>query len=312
MKARGDIRIWLNRLLDARDTASAMVAQKEMADAAQEIVREVDTGKVPEAARSALCEGALPRELSDFPLSSWPDEALTHLNNMLPWAAVSLDEQGRSLGLPWSAKKRSQTQLLDEPRHKAFNEVYPLAGKQVLEVGCFEGLHTISCASYGAHVTAVDSRMENLVKTLVRLWAYGVQADVKLWDLEQDSPANIPAQWDMLHHIGVLYHLTDPVGHLKAVLPRTREALLLDTHVAMDDAHASMSYEVDGVSYPYFHFRESSVSPFAGVLDHAKWLRIEDLMQLVRDQGFADVRLVYDQVQGNGRRVRIWGFREQR
>ena len=39
---------------------------------------------------------------------------------------------------------------------------------------------------------------------------------------------------DVMHHVGVLYHLRDPVAHLAAALPQVSTALMLDTHVAPD------------------------------------------------------------------------------
>lgn len=216
---------------------------------------------------------------------------------------------GRHLGSAWRSNKRANIRYLVEGRHVAFNEAYPLAGKHVLEVGCFEGIHTISCLHHGATVTAVDCRIENLLKTLTRLWCYGYRADVKRWDLEEDAHADIPQSWDMLHDIGVLYHLSDPVRHLRDALKRTREALLLDTHVAQNESTAAESYEVDGHSFGFERHGEKSVSPFAGVRDHAKWLVLEELQELIATEGFKDDRVKSDRAERNGRRVTVWAFR---
>ena len=53
------------------------------------------------------------------------------------------------------------------------NEQFDLADKHVLEVGCFEGIHTVSLAMLARKVTALDARMENVVKTIVRSAMFG-------------------------------------------------------------------------------------------------------------------------------------------
>lgn len=299
--------IWLNRLLAARSVEDAKIAEQEIGASVSELVRGFDASS-HSVQRSPVGPRMLPPG-SNFPISSFSDDQLLQLNSLLPWAAMTVDEHGRHLGSAWRSNKRANVQYLVEGRHVAFNEAYPLAGKHVLEVGCFEGIHTISCLHHGATVTAVDSRMENLLKTLTRLWCYGYQADVKRWDLEEDAPADIPESWDVLHHIGVLYHLSDPVGHLRHALKRTREALLLDTHIAPGEEAATESYEVDGQSFRFERHGEKSVSPFAGVRDHAKWLVLEELQGLIAAEGFKDVRVKSDRAERNGRRITLWAFR---
>lgn len=307
MRDRADAIIWLHRLLSARNVEDAKIAEQEIGASVSEFVRGFDASS-NSIQRSTVGPRMLPPGRS-FPISSFPDEQLLQLNSLLPWAAMTVDENGRHLGSAWRSNKRENVQFLVEGRHVAFNKAYPLAGKHVLEVGCFEGIHTISCLHHGATVTAVDSRIENLLKTLTRLWCYGYQADVKRWDLEEDAPADIPRSWDMLHHIGVLYHLSDPVGHLRDALKRTREALLLDTHIAQNEGSAVESYDVDGRTFRFERHGERSVSPFAGVRDHAKWLVLDELRELIAAEGFKDVRVKSDRAERNGRRVTLWAFR---
>lgn len=238
------------------------------------------------------------------------DAALAAFNQLLPWAAMTLDGEGRPIGGEWSSRKRGSPQSLMDARIAAWNAAYPLKGKTVLELGCFEGIHTHALLRCGASVIAADSRPENVIKTLTRLWLYELNADILLWDLEELPPPAAPAKWDALAHIGVLYHLSDPVGHLHAVLPKTREAVLLDTHVArpeeVDDA-----YEVAGRSWAFRRYAENiiDVSPFAGMRDHAKWLLEADLLALLSDRGFSRVEVVQRREERNGLRVQMRAFR---
>jgi tRNA (mo5U34)-methyltransferase len=135
-------------------------------------------------------------------------------------------------------------------------------------------------------VTALDSRVDNIVKTIVRAHLYGARPDVVLGDLETLAPGSPLLSSDVLHHNGVLYHLTDPVRHLRAVLPGTRTGLLLDTHVARAE-QATARYDVDGDEFLVHEYAEAGAEvPFAGMRSFARWLTASDLRGVVEAEGF--------------------------
>lgn len=246
------------------------------------------------------------------PVDHLSDAQLAAMNALLPWGGITTDSAGRMVGGAWSAIKRSSQSPLIDPRLRAFDQRLAIRNKRVLEVGCFEGIHTIGILALGGHVTPVDSRMENILKTLVRLWAYGYTADIQVWDLEQDAPpATAPDSWDILHHVGVLYHQTNPAESLSMLLERTRDAVLLDTHVAFSVERATGSYDALGRSFPYERRGERPVSPFAGMRDHAKWLLACDLEAICEAQGFVVAKSEVRQ-ERNGARAMIWAFRPGR
>lgn len=247
--------------------------------------------------------GSRLRELSDRDLDG--------LNELLPWAAMTAAPEGRIFGRAWTATKRATLNALVDSRIVAFNAKLALKGMHVLEAGCFEGIHTIGCAVLGARVTGFDGRIENLVKTMARVWAYEQTCQVFLWNVEKAPPPDLPVEWDVLHHVGVLYHLSNPVEHLNVVLPRTRRGVLLDTHVATSESEATLRMEVGRATYRYVRQSEvhRDVSPFAGLEDHAKWLHLDDLTDLLKRHGFTDVQCTSDRVERNGRRVTIFAFR---
>jgi tRNA (mo5U34)-methyltransferase len=150
-----------------------------------------------------------------------------------------------------------------------------------------------------------------VLKTLARMWAYGMNCHVAQWDLEGAPSPLLPETWDVLHHIGVLYHLSDPIGHLNTVLPRTTQAVILDTHVADSAQAATLEYAVDGATVRYRRKPEpyASSAPFAGMRDHAKYLVLEDLIEHLRGHGFSHTKVVSNRLERNGRRVTVWAFR---
>lgn len=108
------------------------------------------------------------------------DADLSRLNDLLPWQCFTLDSNGRRFGKQASAKKRNLPQAIPDHRITELNRRFPLAGLSVLEVGCFEGVHTIALAGYGAKVVGIDSRIENVAKTMVRTWSFGFEATVQV------------------------------------------------------------------------------------------------------------------------------------
>jgi 2-polyprenyl-3-methyl-5-hydroxy-6-metoxy-1,4-benzoquinol methylase len=237
------------------------------------------------------------------------DVDLKRLNDMLPWQCFTLDGKGRRFGKAASAMKRSRAQVIPDRRIAELNHRFPLHGQSVLEVGCFEGIHTIALAAYGAEVTAIDSRIENVTKTMVRTWSFGLTPTVFKCDVEYAAEfARVP-EVDITHHMGVLYHLADPVGHLQKLLARTRRAIMLDTHYARDDEVKS-SYQVGGVSYAYKRYREGGRNDaFSGMFDHAKWLTLATLKEVLREAGFSSVDVAQLREERNGARVLLFAHR---
>ncbi len=237
------------------------------------------------------------------------DADLGRLNDLLPWQCFTLDSNGRRFGKQASATKRNLPQQIPDRRITELNRRFPLKGLSVLEVGCFEGIHTIALAGYGASVVGIDSRIENVAKTMVRTWSFGFEATVFKCDVEQEADFSKVPEVDITHHMGVLYHLVDPVTHLEKLLARTRRAILLDTHYAREE-EATKTYQVNGVPYKYKHFREGGrEEAFAGMYDHAKWLPLETLVALLKKSGFANVDVAELRDERNGARTLIFASR---
>ena len=234
------------------------------------------------------------------------DEDLEQLNRTLPWYAGTELADGRILGsLDARPGKRESVQPIPDKRIAKLDATLGLADKKVLEIGCFEGIHTIGLCSFGAEVTAVDLRPINVVKTAVRLAAYGYSATVLPLDVE-DSTIDLP-DYDLIFHCGVLYHLEDPVKHLLRLLPRCR-AIYLDTHVAEETANDA-TLTAEGRTYEgHEHHEAGWADPFSGRGTQAFWLRASDLVGLLEEAGFRAERWS-EREERNGRRVGLFATR---
>lgn len=229
------------------------------------------------------------------------DRELERLNELLPWHCFTLDRKGRRFGNAASASKRSVPQQIPDYRIVDLNARVPLAGREVLEVGCFEGIHTVALCQYGANVKAIDARVDNVVKTMVRSSFYGVAPRVFVRDLDNPGADNSDLGCDVCLHIGVLYHLVDPVRHLRDLGRRISRALLLDTHYT---TNPDSTYESGGSTFRYQRYQEGGTAdPFSGMHDHAKWLSLEDLDAVLQEVGFAKPEVLETRLERSGPRV---------
>jgi hypothetical protein len=190
-------------------------------------------------------------------------------------------------------------------------ERFPIQDAHVLEFGCFEGIHTAGLCSRAKSVTGIDSRVENAIKTLVRLGFMDLHARIRVADVESLTESQIQdMKADYGHHVGVLYHLKDPVSHLAVVGHLCPLGLMLDTHYATQEM-ADRTFSSDGVEYRYHHFKERGgyAGVFSGMYDHAKWLTLEGLERALNRAGYARVEIVEKRDERNGPRCLIFADR---
>jgi 2-polyprenyl-3-methyl-5-hydroxy-6-metoxy-1,4-benzoquinol methylase len=240
------------------------------------------------------------------------DEDLTRLNDLLPWKAFTVDRHGRRFGGSAWKGKRDDPQPVPDRRTLLLNERFRLADKHVLEFGCFEGIHTVGLLQYAAEVTAVDARIENVAKTMVRTALYGYHSRVFVHDVDRAAANYDDLRADVLHHVGVLYHLKDPVRHLLELGRYIRMGLMLDTHYATEEA-ARQTYEVNGREYRYQLFQEQGrADVFSGLGDSSKWLALDTITGLLQESGFPHVEVVEKRDERNGPRVLLFAGTESR
>lgn len=233
-------------------------------------------------------------------LDALDDASLEELNELLPWACFTVDRRGRRFGDAAWAGKRDTPQILPDPRIVRMDEIFGLADKRVLEVGCFEGVHTIALCQRSRSVIAVDSRVTNVVKTTTRCAFYGVHPDIGVVDLDTAHDLDRFA-CDVVHHVGVLYHLQEPVRHLVALGAVARTGIYLDTHVARP-SEADEEHDVDGFQYRFRRFAEGR-DPFSGMHAFARWLPLDDLRAVLVHAGYPDIDVLEERDERNGLRV---------
>ncbi|MDJ0682196.1 MAG: methyltransferase domain-containing protein [Xenococcaceae cyanobacterium MO_167.B52] len=232
------------------------------------------------------------------------DEDLEELNNILKWNCFVVDNNGRRFGnIAWQGK-RDKPQIIPDRRILLMNEYFNLADKHILEIGCFEGIHTIGLAQYAKQVTAFDSRIENVVKAIIRCSFFGYHPNIFKFNIEEYTTNHIDLlSADIIHHVGVLYHLQNPVKHILELGEYIRVGIMLDTHYALDE-QATEIYEVNGKKYHYKKYREKGYADvFSGMYEFSKWLKLDDIVSLLKESGFGQVDILEQRDERNGARV---------
>ena len=227
------------------------------------------------------------------------DSSLQEINQRLDWhSAIKLPDD-RILG-SLTRSKRNQPENIPDYRVKRLDETLDLKDKTVLEVGCFEGAHTLSFLEYTDKVTAIDVRPSNVINTLMRLSVMGKKANVFVANVEDlNKQLNC---YDVLFHCGVLYHLVDPVSHMKN-LKGMAKYILLDTHIASED-QSTTEEEFDGKVYEVMKYSEGSwADPFSGKDSHASWLTEECLREVIEDSGYSICEEWEKRKERNGTRI---------
>jgi tRNA (mo5U34)-methyltransferase len=255
-------------------------------------------------------DGFAPLDRATPRLDAFTDADLQELNRLLPWNCFTVDSHGRRVGDRARAGKREEPQDIPDYRTPLLESRFALADKHVLEIGCFEGVHTIGLCDRARAVTAVDSRVENVVKTILRCYFYGHTPEVRRCNVElADEMAALP-EVDVVHHVGVLYHLVDPVAHLERLAPKIRLGLMLDTHVAAPE-QATDTLVSSTARYPCRRFTEGGVREvFSGMYAHASWLTTDTLLSLLQRLGFARAEVLEQRAERNGPRVLIMAQRQ--
>ena len=229
-----------------------------------------------------------------------PETALGEVNRMLEWHAGTI-LNGQLLGrLGASPNKRTKPGAIPDRRIKTLHKLVNLTGKSILEVGCFEGIHTLGLRLFSDDVTAVDIRPTNVIKTLARLSMHGSNAKVFVADVEKLSAEF--GRFDVVFHCGVLYHLMSPVEHIFALADMC-QYLLLDTHVTEQTA-----VEKSCGAFPYrgsYYDEAGWLDPFSGKDTRSFWLTEESLLAVLRQAGFSTVDVIERRAERNGPRLTI-------
>lgn len=117
---------------------------------------------------------------------------------------------------------------LQEERLASFGLPDNLNGKDVLDIGPWDGYFTFELERRGAKVTAIDYVDLDTFRQLHRF--FQSRARYLQMDVYELNPLNI-GTFDIVLCLGVLYHLKHPLLALEKICAVTRDTCLIDTFV---------------------------------------------------------------------------------
>lgn len=230
------------------------------------------------------------------------EQQLLDFQNAVQWRTGYELPDGRLLGVP--GKRGNVARGLD-PRVQAVRDHFKPQGKRILEIGCCEGGHTVQLATICSEVVGLDVRPHNIVAALVRSFVHGTKnARFELADVRELGGEH--GAFDIVFHVGVLYHLDDPAGHLARIAALAPD-LILDTHYADDSLPWPTTESThDGQKYAARLYREGGWDDvFSGVQPASAWLMRDDLLRCLQDIGYTTVTVLDDRKERNGPRLTL-------
>jgi tRNA (mo5U34)-methyltransferase len=234
------------------------------------------------------------------------DQQLADFCAAVPWETATRLPDARLLGRLDAPRAVAPA---DDYRFRAIDARADLRRDRVLEMGCGEGYHTVQLASRFTQVTALEARPRNIACALVNMFVHeATNVQVRMMDVREVGPSL--GRFDLVFHSGVLYHLSEPVEHLRRVAGLS-DQLLLDTHYAPSgDRYPRADLDSGGKRYPAVAWREGGwTDVFSGLEAESRWLRREALLEALADVGYREVEVLAEYEMEVGPRLALWARR---
>jgi hypothetical protein len=211
--------------------------------------------------------------------------------NAIRWFSGTKLPDGRVLGNSLCLYESDGTQPIIDTLRRCLGRSVEMTG---IELGCGEGGHTVRIAPLLKRLTCVEVRPANIVALLTRLFLYDIHnVDVRMGDVSV-----VGADWgrfDVLIHVGLLYHFINPVAHLMS-LKGLASSIILRTHYGHDAlSMPRLQIEHAGRQYSGYEWKEQGWSdPWSGVAPVSCWLSRDDIIAVLREVGYTKVEVVGD------------------
>lgn len=118
-----------------------------------------------------------------------------------------------------------------------------LAGKKVLDIGCWSGGDLLILRGLGAHVEAIEEHEKSAASARGLCRALEVPAEISSTSLYTDRP-EWRQRFDLIYCSGVIYHVTDPVLFLRICFAYLAVGgrLIVETKAHADNAGSVCGY----------------------------------------------------------------------
>ncbi len=189
-----------------------------------------------------------------------------------------------------------------------------LEGREVLELGPYEGYHAVALERQGVKsVVSIEANPRNWIKCLVVKEFYRLQRVEYLLGDVGGYLKSKPRRFDLILASGILYHLARPFETLELILAMTDAVGVCTTFYDPDDLMFKFTGETREVSFPgtepfVLHKRENPTGTLGKKhgIDDAAWMFTRDDLLRYFDYRQFDVELFpYIRAPDSGPRVRF-------
>jgi tRNA (mo5U34)-methyltransferase len=170
-----------------------------------------------------------------------------------------------------------------QERLRSFLLPESLEGKQVLDIGPWDGWFTFELEKRGAKVTCIDYADLDTFRALHKV--FESKAEYLTMDLYDLDPNKL-GPFDVVLCLGVLYHLKHPLLALEKICGVTREVCIIDTYVT----DGVLYQQGDASPIPSIEFYERG--ELAGQLDNWCGPTVSAVEALARTAGFATTQIL--------------------
>lgn len=185
------------------------------------------------------------------------------------------------------------------------NELFPLAGKSIIEFGPMEGAQTAGLVRFGAKsITCVEARAESYIKTMVARYALGWDQVNLVMDDFHNADKLKYGGFDLAFAHGVYYHSVAPFFLFENLMSLSDNIFLggytYDPRIASQNGFEVLEYEGKKYNVKRIPMGRSFNT---GVNKYGYHFTGDDLMGFFADKGY-DVKVISDEEAGDP-----WGDR---
>lgn len=217
--------------------------------------------------------------------------------------AIKIFEGAWASILPIDDVETGYAELFRDDRIVEWNRLYPVLNKKVLELGPLECGHSYMLEKLGASsITSIESNSISYLKCLIVKDIFDLHLKLLHGDF-REYLRDCDERFDIILASGVLYHMVDPVQLLRDIC-RLTDVIFLWTHYYSHERHDILhKFDKEPIlmhdcckafKYNYFDSSDNTMSFCGGSKPYAFWLEKEDILDVLKNNGFSDITILED------------------
>ena len=212
-------------------------------------------------------------------------------------------EGGWMCKLPLEGVATGGWDVFNDRRIYDWNDIYPVAGKKILELGSSECAHAYMLEKLGAaSVTCIESHQVYFLKGMVVKDLFGLKAKLLLGDFRAYLK-DCNERFDIVLASGVLYHMTDPIRLINDIARVADNAFVWTHYYSEERKNCNTVFEKEPIplsekysGYKQYYGDTSSKNFPGGTRPYSVFMKRDDIIAALKDAGFINVTVIEDKL----------------